>query len=345
MKQKTILWAMLMLLVMLVSGHAETSEDMFSLWVEDAPAKAKLVAYVEAVTDENSDAFIPEIDRIAVFDLDGTLFCETDPIYIDWYMYVHRVLEDASYQSSATEEQIAVANRICDAIANASIPAGLEEDHAVMNAQIYAGMTLEEFEAYVKAFIEQPAEGYAGMTRGEAYFQPMLEVVRYLQANDFTVYICSGTDRFEVRTLIEDVIDIPLRQVIGTDVTIIANDQGETDGLAYVYDEDDELVRGDDLIVKNVKMNKVSVIIQEIGRQPVLSFGNSTGDSSMANYVVHNNPYPSMAFMLCCDDTERENGNAAKAEKMRKLCEENGWVPISMKNDWVTIFGDGVSKK
>ena len=92
-------------------------------------------------------------------------------------------------------------------------------------------------------------------------------------------------------------------------------------------------------------MNKVSVIMQEIGQQPVLSFGNSTGDSSMAEYVTSGNKYPSLAFMLCCDDLVRENGSESKAQKMVDLCAEFGWVPVSMKNDWTTIYGDGVTKK
>ena len=92
-------------------------------------------------------------------------------------------------------------------------------------------------------------------------------------------------------------------------------------------------------------MNKVAVIMQEIGQQPVLSFGNSTGDSSMAEYVTSGNPYKSLAFMLCCDDTVRENGNEEKAQKMADLCVEYDWVPISMKNDWTTIYGEGVTKK
>ena len=85
--------------------------------------------------------------------------------------------------------------------------------------------------------------------------------------------------------------------------------------------------------------------MQEIGQQPVLSFGNSTGDSSMAEYVTYNNQYKSLAFMLCCDDTVRENGDEAKAQKMFDLCEEFDWVPISMKNDWTTIYGDSVTHK
>ena len=72
-------------------------------------------------------------------------------------------------------------------------------------------------------------------------------------------------------------------------------------------------------------------------------FGNSTGDSSMAEYVTSGNPYRSLAFMLCCDDTERENGSQSKADKMLALCEQYDWVPVSMKNDWTTIYGDGVT--
>ena len=74
----------------------------------------------------------------------------------------------------------------------------------------------------------------------------------------------------------------------------------------------------------------------------MLSFGNSTGDASMAEYVTTDNQYKSLAFMLCCDDTERENGNITKAEKMYSLCEQYDWVPVSMKNDWKTIYGEGV---
>ena len=89
-------------------------------------------------------------------------------------------------------------------------------------------------------------------------------------------------------------------------------------------------------------MNKVSTITTEIGKQPVLSFGNSAGDTSMANYVITNNEYESLAFMVCCDDEVRENGNKTKAESMYKLCSQNNWEPISMEKDWKTIYGNNV---
>jgi hypothetical protein len=184
------------------------------------------------------------------------------------------------------------------------------------------------------------------MKRGEGFYQPMVEVVEYLQLNGFTVYVVSGTDRLIVRGILYDnVLDIPNRQIIGSDELLVSSNQGDTDGLNYVFTEGEKLVLGGEFLIKNLKMNKVSVIMQEIGQQPVLSFGNSTGDSSMAEYVTSGNKYPSLAFMLCCDDTVRENGSESKAEKMFGLCEEFDWVPISMKNDWTTIYGDGVTKK
>lgn len=133
--------------------------------------------------------------------------------------------------------------------------------------------------------------------------------------------------------------------MIGSDESLVASNQGDSDGLDYTFTKDDKVITGGEFLLKNLKMNKVSVIEQEIGVQPVLSFGNSSGDGAMANFVITNNKYKSAAYMLCCDDTERENGNTEKAENMYDLCEENGWTPVSMKNDWTTIYGDGVTKK
>ena len=182
------------------------------------------------------------------------------------------------------------------------------------------------------------------MTNGQAFYKPMLQVIDYLQENEFTVYIVSGTDRLITRGLAEGVVNIPLSQMIGSDESLVASHQGDEDGLEYTFSKDDKVTTGGEFLIKNLKMNKVSIIEQEIGVQPVLCFGNSSGDAAMANYTISNNPYKSMAYMLCCDDTERENGNIEKADKMRASCEENGYTAISMKNDWTTIYGDGVTK-
>ncbi len=323
-----------------------SGESALSLWTEDAAAKTELISYMEAITEEGGADYIPPEDRIAVFDLDGTLFCETDPNYFDYCLLVHRVLEDPEYKDQATEFEREVAEKIVTLNETGVAAEGLEVDHGRAVASAFSGMTIEEFNSYIQEFKKTPMPSYEGMTRGEGWYQPMLQVVNYLQANDFTVYIVSGTDRFIVRGIVDgSPLAIPAAQIIGSDETIVTKDQGDADGLEYVFDDDDQLVLGGDFIIKNLKMNKVAVIAQEIGQQPVLSFGNSSGDSSMAEYVTSNNPYKSLAFMLCCDDTERENGNVEKADKMFGLCQEFDWVPISMKDDWATIYGEGVTKQ
>ncbi len=327
------------------SKSGKTNQAPLNLWTEDAPAKNQLVDYMKAVTKEGSADFIPVENRIAVFDLDGTLFCETDPNYFDYTLLVYRVLEDPSYKDKASDFERETAEKIVELNKTGKAAKGLEVDHGKAVASAFSGMTVDEFNSYIQEFKKQPMPSYTGMNRGGGFYQPMLQVVDYLQQNDFTVYVVSGTDRFIVRGIVDQSpLNVPNRQIIGSDETLVARDQGDKDGLEYVFDDDDELVLGGDFIIKNLKMNKVTVIMQEIGKQPVLSFGNSTGDSSMAEYVTSNNPYKSLAFMLCCDDTERENGNKEKADKMFSLCEQYDWVPVSMKNDWTTIYGEGVTR-
>ena len=319
------------------------SNDPLSLWTAGSASKAALTNYINEITDKNSTKYIPVENRVAVFDLDGTLFCETDPNYFDYCLLKYRVLDDPEYKDKASDFEKEVANKIKEQNETGTSFSGLEVDHGKAVASAFKGMTNAEFNDYIQEFKKQPMPSYEGMTRGEGFYKPMIEVVNYLKANDFDVYVVSGTDRFIVRGIADNsVLDLPNRKIIGSDETLVATGQGDTDGLNYVFTDKDKLVLGGSFIIKNLKMNKVTVIMQEIGQQPVLSFGNSTGDASMAEYVTTNNPYESLAFMLCCDDTERENGNAQKADKMFGLCEEFDWVPVSMKNDWKTIYGDGV---
>ena len=318
--------------------------DPLSLWTDGAPAKDAMLAYMEAVTDPESPDYIPPEDRIAVFDFDGTLFCETDPNYFDYTLLVYRVLEDPAYKDKASDFEKEVAGKIREQNATGKSFTGLETDHGKAVASAFAGMTLPEFNDYIQAFKRQPMPSYDGMDRGGGFYLPMVQMVEYLQDNGFLVYVISGTDRLIVRGIMDgNVLDIPNRQIIGSDESIVARGQGSTNGLDYFYTPEDELILGGDFLIKNLKMNKVSVIMQEIGQQPVLCFGNSTGDSSMAEYVITNNPYRSLSCLLCCDDLVRENGNLSKAQKMYDLCAEYGWIPVSMKNDWTTIYGDGVT--
>ncbi len=323
----------------------DTSASALSLWTDSAPLKSQLTDYMKAVTDESSADFIPVENRIAVFDMDGTLCCETDPGYFDHKLLYHRVMEDPDYKDKASKEEKETAAIIKTYFETGEYPSGLDVKHGTAVATAFKGMTIDEFDAYVKAYRDQPMESYEGMTNGQAFYKPMLEVVDYLIANEFKVYIVSGTDRLITRGLAEGTVNIPLSQMIGSDESLVATGQGDTDGLNYTFGKDDKVVTGGEFLIKNLKTNKVTVIEQEIGVQPVLAFGNSGGDSAMANFTINNNKYKSAAYMLCCDDTERENGNVEKADKMRKTCEENGYTAISMKDDWTTIYGEGVTKK
>ena len=212
-------------------------------------------------------------------------------------------------------------------------------------AEAYRGMTLEWFDSFVRGFMEEPHLGFTNMKQGDAFYRPMVEAVELLIAKGFRVYVCSGSDRQILRALVPRAIDLPPHRMIGSDSVVAAAAQNGRDGLSFTYGADDRLVFAGRLQVKNLQMNKVTAIKREIGVQPILSFGNSFTDASMSNYVLSRNPRKAMAFMLLCDDTEREYGNPAKAEKMREACARNGWIPVSMRDDWKTIYGEGVEKR
>ena len=324
-----------------------SKDDLLSSWKENTSVKQKLESFVSAAINKNDDNYIPKSNRVAVFDLDGTLFCETDPFYFDCLFLIYRVLEDPNYKDQASDFEKQVANKIVDQINN--VPgdySNLSVEHGQALASAFKGMTLKQFNDYIQEFKKQEMPSYRGMNRGGCWYKPMLEVVEYLQKNDFTVYVVSGTDRFIVRGLIYDSpLNILNSQIIGSDEGLVATHQNATSGLDYTYTSEDELVISGEFVIKNLKMNKVAAIAKEVGIQPVLSFGNSFGDQGMAQYVTTNNPYNSMAFMVCCDDLVREDGNMTSANNMYELCAEHNWIPISMKNDWKTIYGAEVERK
>ena len=317
-------------------------EDAFEFWNEDAPALNTLIDYVEDVTDEESPNFIPEMDRIAVFDMDGTLMGELYPTYLEYYLLARRILTDESYQPDA--EMLEFGRMLRDHALDKSFPDHMDMLHATHAASAYAGMTLGEFSDFVTRELVREVDGFEGMTYADSFYLPMVEVIEYLQDYDFKCYVCSGSDRFICRVFIEGMVDIPYENIIGMDVQLEATNQAGADGLDYVFNVNDDIIRTDHLLIKNLKTNKVLQIAQEIGRQPVLSFGNSSGDVSMHNYTISNNVYKSAAFMLIADDEVRDYGNAEKAAELREKWEGSGYNVISMANDWKTIYGEEVVK-
>ena len=321
---------------------AETKEASFSHWNQDAPSLQALKEYVESVTDEESPDYIPPEDRIATFDMDGTLMGELFPTYIEVQLLVDRILADPSYNPD--EEMLEFGKMTRDCALDKSYPADFDYECSYHQAKAFSGMTLPEYKDFINRYLLKNADGFEGMTYAEAFFLPMVDVVEYLQDNGFKCFVVSGTDRYLVRDFIEGMLDIPDENIIGSDTALKAKGQGDTDGIEYVYAEDDTLIRTDKLIIKDLKTNKVLQIAQEIGKQPVLSFGNSSGDVSMHNYTLYNNPYKSASFQLVADDDVRDYGNSEKGAELSKTWKDMGFNVISMRDDWKTIYGDDVKK-
>ena len=299
-------------------------------------AKNKLIEFMDNISN------IPKEDRIAVFDFDGTLFQETDPVYNDWKIYQHRVLNDSNY--TPTVQQKEISNILSSAIKKHEMPDDLHIKISYSSAEVFKNMTLEEYDKYLKDYLNQPADGYINMLRGDAFFIPMLEVIDYLQKYDFNIYIVSATDRYQVRSIIDGHINIPKSNIIGSDYDLFAINQGEKKGYTYKYKSNEKLVLKGELIMLNMNFNKINAIIRNIGKKPILIFGNSEGDADMAKFMISENEYKSLVFMVICDDLERERGNKLSADKMNGLCKKNNWITISMKNDWKTIYGEKVKK-
>ncbi len=324
----------------LAEEAAKTEEAVFQHWNEDAPALNALISYVEAVTDENSPDYIPKEDRIAVFDLDGTLMCETYPFCFEYMVFADYALKHADQMPA---DVLAVAQEIVDAAGKAK-PDGMSTRQAAAAAVAYQGMTMDQLAQIVRDFKDSEAWGFTGMKRGEAYYKPMLEVFDALLANDFTVYIVTATERNIVRAVIEGTLDIPPSHVIGTEYGYTSTNQGGTADTDYTFQPSDQVVFDGNYYGENAKMSKVDAIVREIGQQPVLAFGNSSGDLAMEIYTISNNPYRSAAFMVAADDEVRDYGNAEKAEGLREKWESLGCHVISMANDWKTIYGEDVAK-
>ena len=252
------------------------------------------------------------------------------------------MFEDPTFKP--TKEQLATAEIIKKAVYARSVPGDMMWTEAIAQNDVFAGMTPEQYRNYTLDFMKAPVEGMKNLQWGEAIYLPMAEVVGYLAANGFTTYVISGSERQVTRVYTEGALAFGRNHIIGSDIHTYATTQGEKEGWDYSFKPTDDVIRGA-MYVKNLKMNKVSAIVREIGIKPILAFGNSSGDFSMFEYSVVKNRYPSMAFCVLADDVVREYGNPAKAAKMKASCDEKNWVTISMKDDFKTIYGEKVTKE
>ena len=310
-------------------------------WTEGSAAAESLNAYLRAVTEKSSPDFILVDARIAVFDLDGTLMCETYPFCFEYMVFADYALHSGS--DTVTDEVKAVAQEIMDA-AGGKKPDGMSTRQAAAGAVAYKGMTMDQLAEMVDAFKGSEAWGFTGMTRGEAFYKPMVELFEKLQENDFTVYIVTATERNIVREVIAGTLNIPASHVIGTEYGYTLTGQGDTADTDYTFQPSDRIVFDGSYYGENAKASKVDAIVREIGQQPVLAFGNSSGDLAMEIYTISDNPWKSAAYMVMADDGEREYGDADGAEEKKKTYSEMGIGIISMRDDFETIYGDTVTR-
>jgi phosphoglycolate phosphatase-like HAD superfamily hydrolase len=296
----------------------------------DGPAKQAIIDFVERVTRAGGPDFVPPEDRVAVFDNDGTLWCEK-PLPVQADFLLRRVGEMAEADPSLRSRQPwkAVAAKDYQWLGNAITKhySGDDADLREMAAgllQAYEGTSVEEFEAAAASFLETARHPVSGSPYPECTYLPMIELLEYLASNGFTNYIASGGGRDFMRTMAEDAYGIPPERVIGSSVALFY------DGDRHTILHKQALDIFDDGPEKAVR------IWSRLGRRPIFACGNSNGDIEMIDFVARSSP--SLGILIFHDDALNEYRYAAGAEHAVDRATREGWPIVSMKNDWRTVF-------
>jgi phosphoserine phosphatase len=310
------------------------SDELLASW-HDTPTRRSVVEFVERITREGGADYVPPSERIAVFDNDGTLWCEK-PMPIELGFILRRFEEMAEADESLGTRQPWKAARdkdygwLGDVITKHYH--GDDTDVKVLMAgilQAFAGVSVDEYAAAADAFLRGGKHPTLGRTFHACGYLPMVELLRYLEANGFTNYIASGGDRDFMRPVTEEIYGIPAEHVIGSSNALRYVDDEHGGTISYLAEPD----VFDDGPVKPLR------IWSRIGRRPILAGGNSNGDIPMLRYAGGRDR-PSLRLLLLHDDEEREFAYTAGAETSLQQAAEQGWTVVSLKNDWTTVFGD-----
>jgi phosphoserine phosphatase len=293
-----------------------------SSW-RDGPAKRAIAEFVDRARD------VPADERLATFDNDGTLWCEKPmPIQLDFIL--RRLVEMAEADPALRERQPWKAAVERDfgwlGAVIAEHYAGDDHNVKVLAGGIlaaYAGMSVDEFEARSDSFLRTAR--HPTLARGylECGYGPMVELLTYLAANGFTNYIASGGGRDFMRPISQELYGIPRERVIGSaPVFAYANGTVTHAGAPdYLDDGPQKPIR----------------IWSRTGRRPLLAAGNSNGDIPMLDFTRHDDK-PFLRLLILHDDPEREFEYTSGAEEALERAEAAGWVVVSIKNDWLTVF-------
>ncbi|HXJ81140.1 MAG TPA: HAD family hydrolase [Candidatus Methylomirabilis sp.] len=300
----------------------------------DTPATKAIIEFVERVTNEGGPDFVPPAERVAVFDNDGTLWCEK-PIQIEVGFIVARLAEmaDADTSLRARQPWKAAHERDYAWLGNAITKHyhGDESDVKVLMAGIlraFAGMTVEEYAAAADEFLHGRHQTIDRRFR-ECGYLPMIELLRYLEANGFSTFIASGGDRDFMRPVTDEIYGVPAERVIGSSNALTYQEDEHGGTLVYLAQPD----VFDDGPVKPVR------IWSRVGRRPIVAAGNSNGDIPMLRYAGGPSR-PALRLLLLHDDAEREFEYTAGAEKSLDVAKQEGWTVVSIKHDWAAVFPD-----
>jgi phosphoglycolate phosphatase-like HAD superfamily hydrolase len=301
----------------------------------DGPAKHSVLDFVKATTDTSSPNFVPAAERIATFDQDGTLWVE-HPMYTQVVYCLERVpaLVKAKPELANVEPFKTVLSGDREAMAKLTTP-----DLEKILAATLTGMTVDVFQAEVEKWVATAKDGRWKRLYTELTYQPMQEIMSYLRANGFKTYIVTGGGQDFVRVYSDRVYGIPPEQVVGT-----------AGGTTYSYDADGKpiLTKNPKLLLNDNDAGKPEGIHFMIGLRPVAAFGNSTGDQQMLEYtaagaglrlkmlVLHDDPVREYAYGPAGGLPDTKVGTFT--QDLYDEAKKDGWVVISMKNDWKRIF-------
>ncbi|HEY7294183.1 MAG TPA: HAD family hydrolase [Dehalococcoidia bacterium] len=309
-----------------------TAADPLASW-NDGKAKQAILDFVGQVTNRSGPSFVPPEARVAVFDNDGTLWCEK-PLPIQADFLLRRVGEMAQQDPSLRTRQPwkAVVERDFGWLSGAITKhyRGDDSDLKEMAAgllQAYGGITVEAFETAATAFLRSAQHPTLGRPYLACSFKPMVELLRYLETAGFANYIASGGGRDFMRPITQELYGVPYDRVIGSSIALAYEEEGDIGNI----------VRKPELDVFDDGPAKPVRIWSRIGRRPILAAGNSNGDIQMLTFTKHQ-ARPSLSLLVNHDDAAREFDYQAGAEESLKVAAQRGWTVVSVKNDWATVF-------
>lgn len=309
--------------------HSDSAfaSDPLPSWNE-GPVKDSIISYVNDVTNDNSHGFIPVADRIATFDNDGTLWSE-QPVYFQFFYALDRIKSTASaHPEWQTKEPFksVLANNMGNVMKQG------EQGILEIVAATHAGMTTTQFDSAVAQWIDTALHPVKKKRYKELVYQPMLELIKYLQAHQFKTFIVSGGGIDFMRAWAEDVYGIPKNQIIGSSIKS-KYDYGAGHPVIIKLAAPDFI---DDHEGKPVGIQKF------IGRKPVIACGNSDGDLQMLQWAA-SGKYRNLELYVHHTDSLREwaydrQSPVGKLDKGLDEARQKKWLIADMKTDWKIIY-------